>query len=193
MCWCIPEHLIPRIVLKQTAASYHMPQQGRSLSTSAHCQWITGYSWIQAARLLLSEALQVFLQRAGWFPTATQSPQPSVQPASLTTAQARHIIFLAFIRCSHPHTSPWLFFIYLFAPTPLVNLQVCIRGGPSITSLYGAAQCSTKKYYTVTRGDACSTIISKKYRGSTALFQSLNSGFVCQNSKLYVGLKLCSP
>ena len=69
---------------------------------------------------------------------------------------------------------------------------MCIQGGASIT-LVGASYCSTGKYYTVARGDSCSTIISKKYSGSSSKFISYNSGMVCSNSKLYVGLKLCIP
>lgn len=71
-------------------------------------------------------------------------------------------------------------------------LQVCVQGGSSIT-LVGASLCSTGKYYTVQKGDSCSSIIVKKYSSKTAYFIKYNSGLICTNSRLYVGQKLCLP
>ncbi|CAI5960079.1 unnamed protein product [Closterium sp. NIES-64] len=48
------------------------------------------------------------------------------------------------------------------------------------------------KYYYVTKGDMCARIITLKFQNSAQKLSELNNGYVCVNSKLYVGLSLCT-
>ncbi|CAI5482557.1 unnamed protein product [Closterium sp. Yama58-4] len=53
--------------------------------------------------------------------------------------------------------------------------------------------CSTKRTYSVKRGDTCGMLIVKKYRRSTDKFMELNNGYDCTVSRLWIGMLLCLP
>eukprot|EP00475_Leptophrys_vorax_P018022 TRINITY_DN24637_c1_g2_i2.p1 TRINITY_DN24637_c1_g2~~TRINITY_DN24637_c1_g2_i2.p1 ORF type:complete len:361 (-),score=-8.22 TRINITY_DN24637_c1_g2_i2:106-1149(-) len=74
----------------------------------------------------------------------------------------------------------------------LLGQQICVRGGLS-SELLGAARCVTKQFYSVVAGDTCSRIITNVYQGSARMLSQYNSGYVCTNTRLYNGMKLCKP
>ncbi|GJP75143.1 hypothetical protein CLOP_g5629 [Closterium sp. NIES-67] len=47
--------------------------------------------------------------------------------------------------------------------------------------------------YTVVRGDTCSSVVWKVFKGSYPLMYSYNPGWACSSSSLYVGKVLCKP
>ncbi|GJP52612.1 hypothetical protein CLOM_g11718 [Closterium sp. NIES-68] len=49
-----------------------------------------------------------------------------------------------------------------------------------------------KAYYYVQRGDFCARIIALKFQNSARKMSDLNSGYVCNNDRLYVGMGLCT-
>ncbi|GJP37843.1 hypothetical protein CLOM_g22249 [Closterium sp. NIES-68] len=54
------------------------------------------------------------------------------------------------------------------------------------------ARTKCKASYSVTRGDFCARIIALKFQNSARKMADLNSGYVCVNDRLYVGLTLCT-
>ncbi|CAI7755718.1 unnamed protein product [Closterium sp. NIES-53] len=58
---------------------------------------------------------------------------------------------------------------------------------------YTGLTCSTKRSYTVKRGDTCGLLIAKRYRRSADMFKELNYGYDCTVNKLWAGMMLCLP
>ncbi|CAI5507139.1 unnamed protein product [Closterium sp. Naga37s-1] len=54
-------------------------------------------------------------------------------------------------------------------------------------------KCVTKRFYLVKRGDTCGKLIASQYKRKVDLFRSLNDGFDCTVSSLWVGMQLCLP
>ncbi|CAI5953772.1 unnamed protein product [Closterium sp. NIES-64] len=63
---------------------------------------------------------------------------------------------------------------------PIAGRQLAVSKAPCL------------KYYYVTKGDMCARIITLKFQNSAQKLSELNNGYVCVNSKLYVGLSLCT-
>ncbi|CAI7842313.1 unnamed protein product, partial [Closterium sp. NIES-53] len=53
--------------------------------------------------------------------------------------------------------------------------------------------CSTKRMYSVKRGDTCGMLIVKRYRRSADMFRELNNGYDCAVTGLWIGMLLCLP
>ncbi|CAI5527118.1 unnamed protein product [Closterium sp. Naga37s-1] len=74
----------------------------------------------------------------------------------------------------------------------LLGQQVCVRGGKS-SLLLGATRCVTNLQYTVVTGDTCARTIALYFKSSSQLLAQYNTGYVCTNSRLYKGMRLCKP
>ncbi|CAI7739444.1 unnamed protein product [Closterium sp. NIES-54] len=57
----------------------------------------------------------------------------------------------------------------------------------------GGMPCETSQFYLVKRGDTCGKLIASRYKKKVNLFRSLNGGYDCTVSSLWVGMKLCLP
>ncbi|CAI5994022.1 unnamed protein product [Closterium sp. NIES-65] len=57
----------------------------------------------------------------------------------------------------------------------------------------GGMPCMTERFYLVRRGDTCVKLIASRYKRKVDLFRSLNGGFDCTVSSLWVGMQLCLP
>eukprot|EP00270_Netrium_digitus_P014808 TRINITY_DN5109_c0_g1_i2.p1 TRINITY_DN5109_c0_g1~~TRINITY_DN5109_c0_g1_i2.p1 ORF type:complete len:235 (-),score=10.91 TRINITY_DN5109_c0_g1_i2:198-902(-) len=83
-------------------------------------------------------------------------------------------------------------FYYLNPGLSCINLQVdygqqiCIGTGST-----GVLKCIKK--YTVKITDTCPGLLRQQYRSNSKMMSNLNSGFICINARLYVGLQLCVP
>eukprot|EP00270_Netrium_digitus_P009358 TRINITY_DN2847_c0_g1_i1.p1 TRINITY_DN2847_c0_g1~~TRINITY_DN2847_c0_g1_i1.p1 ORF type:complete len:510 (+),score=48.67 TRINITY_DN2847_c0_g1_i1:163-1530(+) len=69
--------------------------------------------------------------------------------------------------------------------------QVCIQAAKQIDA--SRCRASGNSIYRVTPGSFCASIIYSAYKRNSTLFSTLNGGFICDNSRLYVGLPLCAP
>ncbi|CAI7811661.1 unnamed protein product [Closterium sp. NIES-53] len=57
----------------------------------------------------------------------------------------------------------------------------------------GGMPCETSRFYLVKRGDTCGKLIASRYKKKVNLFRSLNGGYDCTVSSLWVGMQLCLP
>eukprot|EP00271_Cylindrocystis_brebissonii_P018182 TRINITY_DN5045_c0_g1_i1.p1 TRINITY_DN5045_c0_g1~~TRINITY_DN5045_c0_g1_i1.p1 ORF type:complete len:124 (+),score=4.64 TRINITY_DN5045_c0_g1_i1:169-540(+) len=57
----------------------------------------------------------------------------------------------------------------------------------------GSSSCSSKKSYTVKKGDTCPALLAKYFHCSNTVFKKFNNNNRCTTSKLYVGLVICLP
>ncbi|CAI5480705.1 unnamed protein product [Closterium sp. Yama58-4] len=108
-----------------------------------------------------------------------------------TLRPGRHIMSIAklfrvnpALYCDHllPAAAGW---------TDSVVDKVCLLADE--LSGYGGMQCVTKRLYLVRRGDTCGKLIASRYKRKVDLFRSLNGGFDCTVSSLWVGMQLCLP
>ncbi|GJP33181.1 hypothetical protein CLOM_g17742 [Closterium sp. NIES-68] len=71
------------------------------------------------------------------------------------------------------------------------NAKVCMAG--TDTRPLSGLTCTTRRTYSVRRGDTCGVVIAKRYRRSTDLFRNLNNGYDCSVNSLWAGMLLCLP
>ncbi|GJP35803.1 hypothetical protein CLOM_g20329 [Closterium sp. NIES-68] len=89
---------------------------------------------------------------------------------------------------SKPHFTPPLW----RQPAWQQRQQSLVKAGVLRAAPAAVSKRRCLKFYSVTRGDFCARIISLKFQGSARKMADLNSGYVCVNDRLYVGLSLCT-